>query len=558
MSGDSMLGLGNNGDDNPPPQDDDAEQEQHRRRSRMYMRLAIPCLVLACVCMVAAVVMPFVLVAMNGGEANGRGFELVAAVFTVLGALFLVRSRKYRALSVSEILENDPRPPVIYLRSFKDDKGAGRPLNILRFSNLKYLWHWIFIFYNGAHQFMGWSEEEILAQVLSTAGPMVAIGRPGEKLPQLGAARVYVENDVWQQKVHEFLDKAALVVLRLGKTEGFWWEVEQSASRLDPRRLIFLVPLDRKQYQEFRERAEKYFPKGLPDYSSSPMRRIFGKRVEGKVHGLIYFKPDWTPVFVNLYKVRWPWKYKFPMMSRHYLANIYDWALQPVFEQLGAEWKPPRNSAFKIAFKSLGYLIGGAYGLFIIGVLLFLPYLLVSQTLFPSQNTLDNQLVEAAGAGNTSKVEKLLNRGADIDAKNATGEYEHVEPLMQAVENEHLETARALLDRGANPSGFHRSFTGYAYEDDETALMLAAHSNQADMIRLLLSHGADINEGGDHSALAFAVYEDNVDAVQALLEGGPSCDYRDLSAMPQDGGSPSYSSDRREEIFQLLKAKCKN
>jgi len=135
----------------------------------------------------------------------------------------------------SEVLENDPRQPVIYLRSFKDDKGAGRPMDVLRVSNMKYLWHMIFAFYNGLHEFMGWSEEEILAQVLTTVGPMVAIGRPGEKLPQLGAARVYVEDAVWQPKVHEFLEKAALVVLRLGKTEGSGgrWSSRQAGSIRD-------------------------------------------------------------------------------------------------------------------------------------------------------------------------------------------------------------------------------------------------------------------------------------------------------------------------------------
>jgi len=557
MFGYSEPDSSNNRDDNPLRQDSDEEREKHRRRGRFYKRLAIPFLVSAGACFVAAVVLPFAMDATNGGDAVSQVFQLLGSLLALPGILFLIRSRKYRSRSASEVLENDPRQPVIYLRSFKDDKGAGRPLDVLRVSNMKYSWHMILAFYNGLHEFMGWSEEEILAQVLTTVGPMVAIGRPGEKLPQLGAARVYVEDAVWQPKVHEFLEKAALVVLRLGKTEGFWWEVEQSASRLDPRRLVFLVPLDREHYEEFRERAEKYFPKGLPDYSSSPLRRIFGKRVDGNVRGIIYFKPDWTPVFVNLYKVRWPWKYNFRMMSRRYLANIYDWALQPVFEQIGAEWKPPSLSPVMVAFKSLGYVAVGGLSLVLIGMLLVVPFTLISDALHPSPSALDNRLIEAVRAGDTPKVESLLNRGADVDAKNATGSNQDMEPLTLAVRDRHLEVATVLLNHGAKPAGRDA--------EQETALIYAADNNDAEMIDLLISHGADIEERGANSTspLMIAVKERNVEAVHALLDDDATCDDEDFSghyvrgvARASDSDSTPELVSHQKEILHLLKMKC--
>jgi hypothetical protein len=557
MFGVSESDSSNNRDQNPLRQDSVEEREQFRKRGQRYKRLAIPFLVIAGVLFAAAVVAPIVMVATNGGDADGRGIAIIGSLFALPGVLFLIRSRKYRSLSANEVLENDPRPPVIYLRSFKDDKGAGHPLGIFRGSNIKYFWHWIFGFYNGPHELMGRSEEEILAQVLGTVGPVVAIGRPGEKLPQLGAARVYVEDAVWQEKVHEFLDRAALVVLRLGKTEGFWWEVEQSASRLDPRRLVFLVPLNRARYEEFRTRAEKYFPKGLPAYSSSPLRRIFGKRVDGKVRGLIYFKPDWTPVFVNLYKVRWPWKYKFHMMSRHYLANIYDWALQPVFEQVGAPWEPPREKTLMIAFKSLGYAIGSAYCVAIIGALLFVPYLLVSQAMHPPLGALNNQLIEAVHAGDTPKVESLLNRGADVNAMSPTGpDHYYTYPLTMAIQDDSPKVVRVLLDRGANPNINFRN---------ETPLMGAADKNDVEIIRLLLSHGANIEERNDDSvtALVVAVESHDADAVQALLEGGASCDDTDASgksvrevARATDWEDTPDMVSREKQILHLLKTQC--
>jgi hypothetical protein len=320
---------------------------------------------------------------------------------------------------------------------------------------------------------------------------------------------------------------------------------------------VFLVPLDREHYEEFRERAEKYFPKGLPDYSSSPLRRIFGKRVDGNVRGIIYFKPDWTPVFVNLYKVRWPWKYNFRMMSRRYLANIYDWALQPVFEQIGAEWKPPSLSPVMVAFKSLGYVAVGGLSLVLIAMSLVVPFTLISDALHPSPSALDNQLIEAVRAGDTPKVESLLNRGADVDAKNATGSNQDMEPLTLAVRDRHLEVATVLLNHGAKPAGRDA--------EQETALIYAADNNDAEMIDLLMSHGADIEERGANSTspLMIAVKDRNVEAVHALLDDDAACDDEDFSghyvrdvARASDSDSTPDLVSHQKEILHLLKMKC--
>ena len=45
--------------------------------------------------------------------------------------------------------------------------------------------------------------EQELADILEHVGPVVAVGKPGEPLPELGAARLYVSHDEWQGKVHD-------------------------------------------------------------------------------------------------------------------------------------------------------------------------------------------------------------------------------------------------------------------------------------------------------------------------------------------------------------------
>lgn len=292
--------------------------------------------------------------------------SIACAVFLIVTLLLLKRSKRYKALSAGEVIESDPRPPVIYLRSFKDDRRASRQLYLFRASNIRMAFHYFAAWSEVFHIFDGASEEEVLAEVVNRVGPMIAIGRPGEKLPQLGAARVYVENEEWQQRVHGFLDSASLVVLRLGETEGFWWEIEQSAKKLDPRRLVLLVPMSPKKYAEFRDRAAEYFPKGLPDYHSSPFLRMFGARLLGWVRGIIYFKTDWTPVYVDLWRVKLPLKYKLRLLGRRKIVNVYDFALRPVYQQLGVEWEPPRYRAGALTFKfaPLAWILG----MFVLGV----------------------------------------------------------------------------------------------------------------------------------------------------------------------------------------------
>jgi hypothetical protein len=270
-----------------------------------------------------------------------------------------VHSKRYLALSAQEALDHDHRPPVVYLRSFKDDRHRG----VVSLKDRFPLWRFL-------HPIRTWgaflnsldvrTEEELLASVLQHIGPVIAIGRPHEKLPQLGAARVYVDQDSWRQTIHDFLAKAALVVLRLGETPGFYWEVEQAATRMEPHRILLLVPLSRKRYNEFCERAKIHFPKGLPPWNWSALRNLISPNLTGKQKALVYFQADWTPVFVDLTRVRWPRKLRLRMLTRRDYINVFDWALQPVYTQLGIPWQPPRftfRGVMVILYKAIPALV---------------------------------------------------------------------------------------------------------------------------------------------------------------------------------------------------------
>ncbi len=149
-----------------------------------------------------------------------------------------VLGRRLRALSLREAIERDPRAPILFLRSFDEDRltlpstllrrGLIDTLNVLRRRRF---------------------EEAIVVQ-LQRAGPVVAIAPPGSRLPTIGAARASYGHDEWQEKVTELAQRAGVVVLSGtpdSVREGFGWEIDLVAHRIDHGRLMVVVGPWRRQ-----------------------------------------------------------------------------------------------------------------------------------------------------------------------------------------------------------------------------------------------------------------------------------------------------------------------
>ena len=104
--------------------------------------------------------------------------ELLLFVGVVLGCLSMYRGRQYAAQGQADELSHRARPPVVYLRPFRTHESSvarigkafvariGKP-NSLTATGV-------------------FSKENQLAEAVAPIGPMVAIGRPGERLPQPG------------------------------------------------------------------------------------------------------------------------------------------------------------------------------------------------------------------------------------------------------------------------------------------------------------------------------------------------------------------------------------
>jgi len=187
---------------------------------------------------------------------------LVAAFLAGVTVKLWNLARRAAALSGTEALKKDPRAPVVYLRSFVDDPKAAQTYGTAQSSPL-------------AQAVMGTSataalmsshtEEEQLAKAFNTLGPFVAVGRPGELLPLLGATRIYLSDEEWRPQVDTLMRNAALLVFRAGNTPGFWWELKHAGEILPKRKILLVLPMAPADYNTtFRPQASKALGCDLP------------------------------------------------------------------------------------------------------------------------------------------------------------------------------------------------------------------------------------------------------------------------------------------------------
>ncbi|KAJ5581706.1 hypothetical protein N7535_000326 [Penicillium sp. DV-2018c] len=98
-----------------------------------------------------------------------------------------------------------------------------------------------------------------------------------------------------------------------------------------------------------------------------------------------------------------------------------------------------------------------------------------------TDNFLRIGLMRSAERARLEATEYLLKLGAKTDVPS-----NRAPPLLRAVERDHYEIVRVLLDHGASPDS--------ADKEGRTALMTAAWKNHADILHLLITRGADVNK----------------------------------------------------------------
>lgn len=190
----------------------------------------------------------------------------------------LKRRSKRQAFNSKEELCKDPRAPVLYLRPFHLDPPE-LPSIILPFrtpsEHLKHL--------------SGGSPEEALTELLRQLGPVITVGKPGEELPQLGAIRLYFNDEDWQEKVTALMTLSQLVVIQPGYTEGLEWEMSLAKAHLQHYRLLFSFVCWRTLRKEPRQREYEIFKLSFERIYCISLPEQIGSAL------YLYFDHDWTP-----------------------------------------------------------------------------------------------------------------------------------------------------------------------------------------------------------------------------------------------------------------------
>jgi hypothetical protein len=174
--------------------------------------------------------------------------------------LLLTRGRRVQLRSADAVLTDDPRPPILFLRSFKDDQI--KLMQRVRLAGLE------------PEQRIRF--EEALGFMVGDFGPFLAVGEPGEGLPQLGAARAYLSDDAWQAQVLSWIAQSQVIAMLCGPTRWVHWEMKNivAAGQLQ-RLLLFLPPGRRPASQAERRRIERWdnIVRSLEDTAYGPAMR---------------------------------------------------------------------------------------------------------------------------------------------------------------------------------------------------------------------------------------------------------------------------------------------
>jgi hypothetical protein len=165
--------------------------------------------------------------------------------------------------TAARAIENDARPPVLYLRSFDQESimfASVKPEEFKKYNDylnyaddiqLPKFERKVFEFMNNfagliSKNDLVYSEDVTFekyfrSDVMKHIGPFVALGNPIDDLPAEGAFRDYQVDDSWKEVFYSRADQSACILMQLGSSNNLQFELTSILSRGMRQKLFILT-----------------------------------------------------------------------------------------------------------------------------------------------------------------------------------------------------------------------------------------------------------------------------------------------------------------------------
>jgi len=202
----------------------------------------------------------------------GTGF-LMGYSILALGRWATNSSRKLMLRSLEDAQAFDPRPPIMFLRSFMDDLVALKPQR--GFFKQWYL--------DETSRVV--SLDHLILKEGTEIGPTVALGNPDDPVPPYGVARGYFEHSTWKEAVSKHCSQAKGIVLVMDTTAGIEWEVGHLFDQNHMHKTLVLLKQDDWGTIEGYNLLAKVVGKTLPDFDMPEKFHSTSAEFDGEIVG---------------------------------------------------------------------------------------------------------------------------------------------------------------------------------------------------------------------------------------------------------------------------------
>ncbi|HEY3475836.1 MAG TPA: hypothetical protein VGK56_14595 [Anaerolineales bacterium] len=224
--------------------------------------------------------------------------------------------------SAAEAIEQDPRPPVLYLRSFDQEnlifvvlKDQAKFNDLLLYADdiqLPAFERLIYRLSNWLLALLGWDsariqnitfEKYFRTEVTQRIGPLIALGNPIDSLPAEGAFRDYQIDEGWKDIFYERSSRGACILMQLGSSNNLQFELVSIVER-GMRHKLFILTQPQARVYDVMAPARKYVLREKPaDWRTfSEILRVNGYQVPQEDLGLgavLTFEPDGQPLILK-------------------------------------------------------------------------------------------------------------------------------------------------------------------------------------------------------------------------------------------------------------------